>query len=87
LSILAHELGHWMHMDTVKLISAGLIKIYLVFFAFSYSLEYTDMPKDFGFKDERNSKFLSLIIFFMMVEPIFYILGILNTWVTRYVEF
>jgi len=65
---------------------SSLLKIYVVFFAFSYSIEYTDMPKDFGFKDNK-SKFLSLILFFMIIEPIFYVLAVLNTWMVRRIEF
>jgi len=49
LAILAHELGHWMHMDSFKQIAQSLLRIYLIFFAFAYSLYYTDMPGDFGF--------------------------------------
>lgn len=85
LAVVAHELGHWQHMDTIKLMISQLIKIYAVFFAFSYSLEYTAMWRDFGFAKE--SKFLSLILFFMLIEPIFYVLQVLNTWMTRRIEF
>lgn len=85
LAVVAHELGHWMHMDTVKLLVFGLIKIYAIFFAFSYAITATDMPKDFGF--QKETKFLSLILFFMLCEPIFYILGVFNTLMTRRVEF
>ena len=43
LSIVAHELGHWAHIDILKGMASSLIRIYLIFFAFSYSLKYTNM--------------------------------------------
>ena len=65
--IVAHELGHWSNMDSFKLLAFSLIRIYLIFFAFSYSMKYTDMPNDFGFKGE--SVFLSLLLFTTLLEP------------------
>merc|ERR1712086_930721 len=65
--IVAHELGHWSNMDSFKLLTFSLIRIYLIFFAFSYSMKYTDMPNDFGFKEE--SVFLSLLLFTTLLEP------------------
>ena len=49
LSIVAHELGHWAHMDILKGMTSSLVRIYLIFLAFSYSLKYTNMAVDFGF--------------------------------------
>ena len=49
ISILAHELGHWANMDTIKLTSMNLLRIYVLFFAFGYSFSNTDMPSTFGF--------------------------------------
>lgn len=62
LGIVAHELGHWANMDTFKLLTFSLVRIYLIFFLFSFSMKYTDMPHDFGFSEQ--SVFLSLILFF-----------------------
>jgi len=53
LAVVAHELGHWANYDFLKGISSGLLKIYVIFFAFSYSLKYTKMSTDFGFQDKR----------------------------------
>jgi len=69
-AILCHELGHWWHSDSLKMMAFSLVKIYAIFFAFKFSLERTDMPKDFGFKDEPKSLFCELIIFFMVIGPL-----------------
>lgn len=53
MAVVAHELGHWANYDFLKGISSGLLKIYVIFFAFSYSLKYTKMSTDFGFQDKR----------------------------------
>lgn len=74
LSIVAHELGHWAHMDILKSMFSSLTRIYLIFFAFSYSLKYTNMPRDFGFQDP--SVYISLMLFFQLLEPIMEILSI-----------
>ena len=50
---MAHELGHWANYDFLKNITSGLFKIYVIFFAFSYSLKYTKMSINFGFQDIR----------------------------------
>ena len=74
LAIVAHELGHWAHMDILKGMASSLTRIYLIFFAFSYSLKYTNMPADFGFSDK--SVFVSLSLFFMLLEPVMEVLSI-----------
>lgn len=52
LAVVAHELGHWANYDFIIGISSALLKIYVIFFAFSYSLKYTKMSIDFGFQDK-----------------------------------
>ena len=52
LAVVAHELGHWANYDFLKGIFSALLKIYVIFFAFSYSLKYTKMSIDFGFQDK-----------------------------------
>jgi Zn-dependent protease with chaperone function len=74
LGIVAHELGHWANMDTFKLLAISLTRLYIIFFAFSYSIKYTDMPNDFGFSEE--SVFLSLLLFFQLLEPLMEALNI-----------
>ena len=85
LAIVAHELGHWAHMDILKGMASSLIRIYVIFFAFSYSLEYTNMPADFGFKDK--SVYVSLMLFFMLLEPLMEVLSIQQVAMVRRMEF
>ena len=82
-SILAHELGHWANMDTIKMTAYNLIKIYILFFAFGWVFKYIDMTSSFGFNSQiidvegtkGKSIFLSLTLFFMLIEPINWVLG------------
>ena len=72
LAVVAHELGHWAHMDNPKGIAISVIRMYLLFFAFSYALKNTNMPASFGFAD--TSTFVSLFLFFMVISPIMEVL-------------
>lgn len=74
MSIVAHELGHWAHMDILKSMVSSLTRIYVIFFAFGYSLKYTNMASDFGFSDK--STYVSLMLFFMLLEPLMEVLSI-----------
>jgi len=86
ISILAHELGHWAHMDNVKGIALSILRQYAVFFLFSFAFKYTNMPQSFGFKGPMST-FMSLYIFFMLMSPIFYLFDLIDTLFTRSIEF
>lgn len=94
-SIIAHELGHWANLDSPKLTAVSLIQIYVVFFFFSYAIRYTDMPTSFGFHkqivDDDGTKgksvFLSLFIFFSVIEPVNWILGFFTKGSVRRIEY
>ena len=58
-------------MDILKSMVSSLVRIYLVFFAFSYSLKYTSMYADFGFAE--NSVYISLMLFFMLLDPLMHV--------------
>jgi len=49
IAIVAHELGHWAHMDSLKNIIFSLLQIYVIFIGFGYSIEYANMVGDFEF--------------------------------------
>jgi len=49
IAIVAHELGHWAHFDSLKNIIFALFQIYLIFIGFGYSIEYASMVEDFKF--------------------------------------
>ena len=51
LAILAHELGHWAHYDTVTLLINSLIQIYFIFFGFSFAINNTEILGSFGFSE------------------------------------
>lgn len=97
LGIVAHELGHWANMDFVKALTLSLLQIYLSFFAFSFSLNYTNMATDFGFAEQElgvtyasghtRSVFLSLLLFSMVLKPIDYVLEIFSVYMVRRNEF
>jgi STE24 endopeptidase len=72
LAIVAHELGHWAHMDNPKGIALSVFRMYLLFFTFSFALKYTNMPADFGFTEP--SIFVSLYLFMMLMTPVLYLL-------------
>jgi len=82
-------------MDVYKGMILGLLEIFMIFFSFSYSLQYTNMPKDFGFDPNplienatgKPSVFLSLVIFSMLLEPLMYILASLKVFMTRSWEY
>lgn len=56
-------------MDTFKLLISQLLKVYIYYFFFGYSLKHCDMPKDFGFNLQSQSVYLSMLLFFMVLEP------------------
>ena len=62
-----------------------MLSIYIIFFVFGYSFEYTDIPNSFGFTEE--SVFLKLLLFFLVLEPINEILQIKQVAFTRSIEF
>jgi len=51
LGVVAHELGHWANNDFIRNMVMTIVEVYVIFFAFGYSLKYTDMPKAFGFEN------------------------------------
>jgi len=85
LAIIAHELGHWAHMDNPKGIALSVFRMYLLFFAFSFALKYTNMPVNFGFTEP--STFVSLYLFMMVMTPVLYLLELLDVLFVRSIEF
>lgn len=63
----------------------SLVKIYLIFFAFSYALKYANMPLSFGFTEQ--STFIQLIIFFQVIEPLMEFLHFVDVAMVRKMEF
>lgn len=51
LGIVAHELGHWALWHSLYAIVFSLLHIYLIFFAFSFAIKYTNMATAFGFAE------------------------------------
>lgn len=77
-------------MDPFKGIVVSLIRLYLIFFVFSYFLVEKKLSQDFGFvvKDgAQPSNYLNLMIFFMLLEPLFFFLNIFMTKFSRVMEF
>ena len=90
MAIVAHELGHWKKNDTYKKLIFNIVSIYFQFFCFSYAYEYTDMPADFGLRDDPlhgKSVFMSLYIFYMSFEPVLVVMLLIENYITRKIEF
>lgn len=98
IAIVAHELGHWAHMDSLKNIIFVLFQIYLIFGGFGYSIEYANMVEDFNFiptldlgndkcKIPESSMFLKLYIFTMILSPISYVLEHIQIQMVRTAEY
>jgi beta-lactamase regulating signal transducer with metallopeptidase domain len=49
MAVVAHELGHWAHLDSVKLLCSKMLKVYTYYFLFSFFLKNIDLAADFGF--------------------------------------
>ena len=85
LSVVAHELGHWAHYDTVKGLVNSLVQIYLIFFGFSFAIDNSDILQSFGFTEK--SVFVSLYLFLMLLSPLMEVLQIKDVIMVRTMEF
>ena len=84
-AVLAHEMGHYRHGDTIKqmLLSMATIVIYL--FVFSLFVDNAALSEALG--GQRVSFALALVAFGLLLSPINYILSSLSNAYTRRCEY
>lgn len=84
-AVLCHEMGHYRHHDTLKLLAAQVVKVVLMLFVFSLLAGSRELSDALG--GDRVSFALSLSAFGLLFSPIGLILGPLENHFSRRYEY
>mmetsp|Transcript_26331 Transcript_26331/g.47244 ORF Transcript_26331/g.47244 Transcript_26331/m.47244 type:complete len:423 (+) Transcript_26331:1435-2703(+) len=84
-AIIAHELGHWQHMDSLKGLVLTEAKMFVIFYAFSLMFNNEAMYTSFGFS--QPIPVIGLILFSNILHPIMFLLSYVIMWFSRYNEY
>jgi len=85
LGIVRHELGHWHFMHPLMSMVYSIMDLIIMFTVFSFVINNHVILYQFGFFYESN--FISLILFSKLYEPISWLTSLLQTLLTRNMEF
>lgn len=84
-AVLAHEMGHCKHNDTLKMWSLSIFNVLLLFFLFSLTIDNTYLAGALG---SRESSFmLSLVAFSLLYTPVSLVTGLVINSMTRRAEY
>jgi len=83
-SILGHELGHWFHSHTIKLLIASEVQAFILFYIFSCVINYTPLYESFGFNVQPI--LIGFLLFSFIFSPIDSLLDFIMNVVTRRLE-
>ena len=84
-AIVAHELGHYKHSHTIRMLFYSQLQILLLMFLFGFSLNSRPFYQDFGFDDQPV--LIGLILFSFLYTPIDHLVGFAMHYVSRSYEF
>ena len=85
-AVLAHELGHWSHSHTTKLLLIGQAHIFYVFAFFSVFYKNKSLFADFGFTDEMPIA-IGFLLFGEVFSPTDAVVKILMNMMSRSMEY
>ena len=89
LAVLAHEIGHWFHSHTLRMLALSQVHIFCLFYLFSLFRSNADLYESFGF-DRPTSHFptiVSLMLFSFLYSPVEAVLGFAINVSSRRYEF
>lgn len=84
-AVVGHELGHWHHSHTIKGLVLNQVISLLIFYLFSLCVHNREMYHSFG--HESTAAILGLLCFFMLFEPVTFLLGLLQNALSRHFEY
>lgn len=91
LAVLAHEIGHWFHSHTLKLLVVSQIHLLLLFVLFSHFIRSVALFESFGFQQTTSNGYMPILIAFLLFSyvysPVESILSFFMKMLTRYNEF
>lgn len=93
-AVLAHEIGHWFHSHTLKMVVVGQVHLFIMFWFFSTMYKNAKMFTDFGFKInetptgvEQFPIVISLLLFSYLYTPVEAVLSFGMNIMSRHFEF
>jgi len=83
-SVLGHELGHWFHSHTPKLLLVSEAQAFILFYIFSCVINYTPLYESFGFVVQPI--LIGFLLFSFIFTPIDSLLDFIMNVITRHLE-
>jgi STE24 endopeptidase len=92
IAIVSHELGHWFHSHTLKLLFMQSFKLFIIFWLYGFCVKTygRELVIDFGYdlyNDGSVPAMISLTVFMSLLTPLVTIITMLVTAITRKFEF
>ena len=85
-SVFAHELGHGLHKDTLKLSIMSVLNILLIVLSMVFLVNYKDIHVDFGF-NEVNYAFAFIMLTYLFMPFIGTFTGLISNYISRKAEY
>ena len=85
-AVFAHELGHGLHKDTLKLSVMSVINIVLIVLSMVLLVNYKTIHSDFGF-DEINYGFAFILLTYLFMPFISVVTGLITNAISRKAEY
>ena len=85
-SVFAHELGHGLHKDTLKLSIMSILNILLIVLSMVFLVNYKNIHLDFGF-NEVNYAFAFIMLTYLFMPFIGTFTGLISNYISRKAEY